>query len=116
MTKAAAASLFSRLHRFAAAATLAGATALTACVSDPVPTVAGARDTDTFPNLNIVPRGETEQFTASDRQAKVAELSAIRARTQGQARGGPNAAETQRLRRVGATHADEALREIEASE
>lgn len=77
----------------------------------------GARDTGTYPNLNIVPRGEAEQFSPSERQAKTEELLAARQRsTRVTAAPADAAAERARLSRIGRTHVSETLESIEDSE
>lgn len=76
----------------------------------PTDTGPGPTDTGEFPNLNIPRRGETEQLTPAERAAKAAELAAARR----QAKQGQTAsADIEQLRRLGSTHTQEALKQIE---
>ena len=77
------------------AAVLVGALSLSACATSPVEDVAAASgrsgqpvDTGSYPNLNIPPQVATEQFSESERDAKLAQLSAL------QHRGGPGSTTT----------------------
>lgn len=72
---------------------------------------AAAVDTGEFPNLNIPRRGETAQLTAAERAAKAAELAAARRQTQ---QGQPIRTDIAQLRKLGSTHTEEALDEIES--
>lgn len=75
--------------------------------------VVGPRDTGTFPNLNIKPGQAAPQFTDSEAKAKLAALEADRrtAQNPGRAAGARN--DSAALRKLGATHAKDTLREIE---
>lgn len=77
----------------------------------------GPLNTGTFPNLNIVPRGETEQFTGAERTAKMRELAAARRQNiRETARPADTARERARLSRLGRTHVPDTLKAIEESE
>lgn len=77
------------------------------------PSLANARDTGQFPNINVVPKGQTEQISPAQRAATVAELNAARTsqRTGNAAAGVGGEGE---LRRLARTHSREALEEIES--
>lgn len=100
------------------AAALAAALALPACASatieDAVPqstATEGPVDTGTYPNLNIIPVAAAEQLTEAERVAKTAELQAVRQRVPaGSAT--VNSSDPQ-LRKIAATHAQDALQQIE---
>lgn len=105
--------------RAAAAGALLAALALAGCASGPsvVAEAPQARNTGEFPNLNIVPEGETEQFTPSERAAKTRELAATRAASISQAGSlPPQRGDPAELRQLGATHAEETLKKIESGE
>ena len=75
---------------------------------------AGIRDTGAYPNLNIPKQAQTSQFSQGEQTSGLAALEAAHARQQAQ--GAPAAVpagEAERLRRLGATHGEEALRQIE---
>lgn len=72
----------------------------------------GARDTGRYPNLNIMPSGETAQISEEERAAKIAELEA--AKKEAQSAGGKNGDEAEKLRRIARKHAEETLKEIKA--
>jgi len=101
-----------RLQWIGAAAACALALGLAACgtatIKDAVP---GARRTGTYPNLNIPQKAATEQLTDEEAAAAAARLNAVR-NDQESASAKP-ASEAERLRRLGQTHVEEALEEIE---
>lgn len=68
---------------------------------------------DGFPNLNVRPQAAREQITEDEKAESMAELKAAKAGQEKRGSGG-GAAETQRLRKLARTHAEEALEEIEA--
>ncbi|MBZ0164766.1 MAG: hypothetical protein K8H74_18890 [Notoacmeibacter sp.] len=72
----------------------------------------GARNTGRYPNLNIVPTGETAQISEEERVAKVAELNA--AKQEAQSPAGKKGDQAEKLRRIARKHAQEALEQIEA--
>jgi hypothetical protein len=106
--------LFQPLRSAALAAVLALPACASATIEDAVPqstATAGPIDTGTYPNLNIVPVAATEQLTEAERAAKTAELQAAR---QGIPAGDAGAASSDpQLRKIAATHAEDALRQIE---
>lgn len=94
--------------------------ALAACTStnieDAAPqsgTVSGPKDTGSYPNLNIPPQQAAEQFTDTDKSAKLSQLHADQtaaSAASGKTTGTPNAAELDRLAK---THASDTLKQIE---
>lgn len=72
------------------------------------------RDTGQFPNLNVPRKGAAEQLSAGETSARKGELRRS-ASGQSQAAKGQTiqAADAERLRRLGATHAEHVLKEIE---
>ncbi len=66
----------------------------------------------TYPNLNIIPKPAATQITSRQKSETTSALREKRAQVAAQGRGstGDSSAE---LRRLGRSHADEALREIE---
>jgi len=97
---------------FAAAALFVSAVALSGCTSDPIDTDPRARNTGTYPNLNIRPRGQTTQFSESERAAGTTRLQAAQRSHQAQA-GAPAANDVAALKRLGQNHAKDALSVIE---
>ena len=88
-----------------------------AAISDADPVFSGSArvaETGTFPNINEEPHGATAQLTDVQRDALVAEMQAL---AETHARGGITAAEYQRrleqLRRLAATHSEDAIKKIE---
>lgn len=73
---------------------------------------AGAVDTATYPNLNVVPVAATAQLTEQERAAKTAELQAARARASAQGPG-VTPGHGRPLRRLARTHSGEVLLQIE---
>ena len=66
----------------------------------------------TYPNLNIIPKPAASQITSRQRSETASELREKRAQVAAQGRGSaPNS--SAELRRLGRSHAAEALREIE---
>jgi hypothetical protein len=85
--------------------------ALAACSTRDDPS-SGAVNTGTYPNLNIKPTIATAQLSQAERDAAVSSLKGASA---GQAASGSGAGMTANeaeLRRLGATHSDETLKEI----
>lgn len=75
--------------------------------------LATALTPDGFPNINVVPRGETVPLSDAEKSQLLADLAAAKAR---QARGDTSsatAAEIARLMRLARTHGVEAIAEIE---
>ena len=77
------------------------------------PSAGRPRDTRQFPNINVVPKGETAQISPAQRAAAVAELNAARQvqKAAGATAGAGSAAE---LRQLGRDHARRALNDIES--
>lgn len=97
---------------------------LTACMGSrpsPSPHVVGGemqgvgRNTGTFPNLNVPPQVAAEQLTPEQKQAKLGRLDAEK---RNQAAGAANARPTvdaAQLKKLGETHAQDALKSIEGN-
>ena len=104
----------------AAAATpepVAGAPAATAAKTDTQtygPSDSAPVDTGTYPNINNVPKGETAQMTPAERAAMIQELAAARQGTAVGAKAQPGNSSPDAMKKIGATHAKDALAEIEA--
>jgi hypothetical protein len=85
-------------------------------VQPPAPSAA-VRNSGAYPNINIVPQGETAQLSDAEVQAKKAELAA---QADAQRQHGESAAaylaRLRRLQQLGSTHAAAALKAIEASQ
>ncbi|MFP1632501.1 hypothetical protein ACLB6G_12240 [Zhengella sp. ZM62] len=77
------------------------------------PTLSNARDTGQFPNINVVPKGQTAQISPAQRAATVSELNAARNSQRASGAGARVGGEGE-LRRLGRTHTREALEEIES--
>lgn len=73
------------------------------------------RDTGRFPNLNVTPNKATEQITAADKEASVAELKAAQKRQAAGVASVSTGDDANELRELGSTHADDALKTIEQS-
>ncbi|MBA3446594.1 MAG: hypothetical protein H0T56_03105 [Pseudaminobacter sp.] len=73
----------------------------------------GPIDTGTFPNLNVAPQAAAAQISPGEKAANLAGLSAARAGQVAPGGATSSAAEKLRLRKLAATHAAEALKEIE---
>ncbi len=71
-------------------------------------------DTGTYPNINNVPKGETAQMTPAERAAMIQELAAARQGTAVGAKAQPGNSSPAAMKKIGATHAKDALAEIEA--
>jgi len=94
------------------AAALLAAMLLSACGSAVDEPAAGMRKTGTFPNLNVPMHAATTQFTPQEARAGAARLQG--ALKQQQALTAENGTtNTEELRRLGSTHADDALKQIE---
>ena len=81
---------------------------VSASLEDAVP---GARNTGSYPNLNIPPRAETEQLTDEEASARLAALRDQRASQKALPTTASNEAE--RLKKLKRTHAEDTLNEIE---
>lgn len=86
-------------------AALAASGCASSTAADVAP-VAGAANTDTYPNLNIAPQAAGEQFTTEERDAKLAALQAARQRQAPGAAGETEEARRKRLKLVGDEQSD----------
>jgi len=84
---------------------------LAGCTSPNEPSSSGAIDTGTYPNLNIRPGVANEQLTANQTRSKSAELRAAQTANAAGRATPPN--DIPLLRKLGQTHGQEALEEIE---
>ncbi|HEY4191883.1 MAG TPA: hypothetical protein VGM46_04495 [Mesorhizobium sp.] len=78
-----------------------------------VPVSQGARDTGTFPNLNIRPQVAAEQFTDSERDAKLGQLKAQQAQAIASPGATTETADAASLNKLAASHANDTLKQIE---
>lgn len=90
-----------------------------AAASDVAPADAVPADTGpafsepgTYPNLNVIPKPAASQITSRQRSQTTSELREKRAQVAAQGRGSSRDSSAE-LRRLGRSHAEEALREIE---
>ena len=74
---------------------------------------AGARNTGTFPNLNVPPKTAAEQLSSEQTSADTAALKAAGEANAAQATSPSGQTDPATLRKLGATHAEEALKAIE---
>ncbi|MGE0282872.1 MAG: hypothetical protein AB7P20_19975 [Rhizobiaceae bacterium] len=81
------------------------------CTSANEPSNTGAIDTGTYPNLNIRPGVANEQLTPAQTRSKTAELRTAQQANAAGATVPPN--DVLLLRKIGQTHGQEALDEIE---
>ncbi|MBO6541122.1 MAG: hypothetical protein JJ969_17195 [Rhizobiaceae bacterium] len=81
---------------------------VSASLEDAVP---GARNTGSYPNLNIPTRAETEQLTDEEASARLAALRDQRASQKALPTTASNEAE--RLKKLRRSHAEDTLKEIE---
>ena len=85
---------------------------LAGCATQPnEPSSSGARDTGTFPNLNIKPGEAASQLTPGQTMAKQAELRRIQQANAAGRRPPPN--DIPLLTRLGLSHGADALKEIQ---
>jgi hypothetical protein len=95
-------------------AALAGCASAT--IDDAVPAAAdGPRNSGTFPNLNVKPQVATEQITPEEKQAQIAAMTAAQQEQAAKASAGTATTDPVLLRKLAATHADDALKAIEAA-
>ncbi|WP_457151855.1 hypothetical protein [Mesorhizobium sp. P5_C1] len=99
-----------RFCRIGAAIVLIGIAGCSS-TSGPVP-VTGAKDTGTFPNLNIKPQVAAPQFTDAEKNAKLAQLKADES-AQAAKNGKPDVADQAALTDLAKKHGDETLKQIE---
>ncbi|MER9234262.1 hypothetical protein NKI56_19560 [Mesorhizobium sp. M0622] len=108
--------VFSGIGRFCRMAVvllaMAGCTSSNIEGAAPAAGFAGAKDTGSYPNLNIPPQVAAEQFTDEEKNAKLAQL---KAEEQGQAaKGGVvKVADQAALDQLAKKHGAEALKQIE---
>jgi protein-disulfide isomerase-like protein with CxxC motif len=100
------------------AAVLAAGLAVAGCgggsaAGEAVPVAQGARDTGTYPNLNIKPEVAAQQFTDAERDAKLKELKAVRDRAAASPGVTTEAADAAALDKLAKNHAGDALKQIE---
>ena len=110
------------MRRFAILLALAGSGCATATIEDAVPVSAAqtgeaapaaASGPGAYPNLNVTPETAADQFTDAQKNAEAERLRATRAQVTGQARQQSVPDRSAELRKLGASHADEAVRIIE---
>lgn len=78
---------------------------------------AGPVDTDTYPNLNVVPRSATDQLVPSETESAKSALKGARVRGQAGGTIPPSAATEQaRLRKIGAENPGQVLKAIEGEQ
>lgn len=77
------------------------------------PPPGSARDTGTYPDLNVAPSVATTQITNSQESASKAELNALKQRAQGAT--APTVSDQAALRKLSSSRGEDILREIEAS-
>jgi len=75
-------------------------------------TAAGAKDTGSYPNLNIAPQVAAKQLTKEETAAKLGELKADQ-QAQGAKGGGVKPANQAALNTLARTHGDDTLKQIE---
>jgi len=95
----------------ARAALIAAMLAAAGCTT-PDDASSGAVNTGTYPNLNIKPATATTQLSQEERDAAVASLKGASAGQAVAGKGAGTTASEAQLRQLGATHSDEALKEI----
>ena len=100
--------VFVRIRLAALMALGCAALATSGCASSTPETapVAGAANTDTYPNLNIAPQAAGEQFTTEERDAKLAALQAAQQRQSPGATGETAEARRKRLELIGDEQSD----------
>jgi hypothetical protein len=104
--------------RITAVLVAAGVSAASGCASQTVEEAvpSGARgpiNTGTFPNLNIPPKPAADQLSPSQSQADTAALRAAQQQNAAAAAAPSDQADPVLLRKLAASHAEEALKEIE---
>ena len=77
------------------------------------PPPGSARDTGTYPDLNVAPSVATTQITNSQESASKAELNALKQRTQGAT--APTVSDQAALRKLSSSRGQDILKEIEDS-
>lgn len=82
-------------------------------IDNAVPVSQGARDTGSYPNLNIKPEAAAQQFSDTEKATKLSELQADKARAAASPGVTTQAANSAELGKLAATHADDTLKQIE---
>ncbi|MHA6644526.1 hypothetical protein [Mesorhizobium sp. A623] len=118
MTNTIAQSGFSGASGVCIVAMMAALLALGGCgTSSPVESAApisqGARDTGTYPNLNIKPEVAAQQFTDAEKTAKLSQLQADRANAAALPGTTTEASDAATLDHLAATHGTDTLKQIE---
>lgn len=80
--------------------------------ASPPPAASFSRPGD-YPNLNVVPKPAAAQITAEEKTTDTTLLRSIRAQQRAQGAGGKSGSTAEELRRIGRSHASDALRQIE---
>ncbi|MBP0439847.1 hypothetical protein [Tianweitania sediminis] len=81
----------------------------------PRPSDQSPRNSDAFPNLNVRPQAAAAQLSAEDSKAMLADLRSTQGRINAaNVRAARTMPDANALRRVGASHGDQALRQIAA--
>ncbi len=95
-----------------------GAGMLSGCASatidDAVPMAEGPKDTGTYPNLNVKPQSAAQQFTTAEQTSETQALQSAQAAQAAQA--AATTTDPAVLRKLAQTHADDALKKIEAQQ
>lgn len=109
---------FSGVSGFGRVCATAALLALAGCgggstIEEAVPVSQGPRDTGSYPNLNIKPQVAAQQFTDAEKDAKLAELKADRARAAASPGATTEAADAKALDKLAASHASDTLKQIE---
>ncbi len=85
-------------------------------IDSAVPVSQGARDTGSYPNLNIKPQVAAQQFTDAEKTAKLNELQAERTQAETSPGATTEAADNAELGKLAATHANDTLKQIEGGQ
>jgi hypothetical protein len=91
----------------------AGAAATTDAAALAATSTGQPKDTGSFPNLNVAPQAGAPQISPEDKQAHVNELRAAQQGLAATTASNTAPADQARLRKLAATHADDALKAIE---
>ncbi|WP_353014692.1 hypothetical protein [Mesorhizobium sp. M0854] len=91
---------------------MAGCTSSNMEGAAPATGLVGAKDTGSYPNLNIRPQVAAEQFTDEEKNAKLAQLKAEE-QSQAAKGGGVKVADQATLDQLAKKHGAEALKQIE---
>lgn len=93
------------------AAMIAVLIALAGCTTPDDPS-SGAINSGVYPNLNVKPASASTQLSQEERDAAVASLKGAAAQQTASGKGAGATASEADLRRLGATHSDDVLKEI----